>query len=159
MISENVKCVMVIDDTLPVGVTANTAAILGMTLGKTIPELVGPDVSDGDSAVHSGIVAVPIPVLADTPDGLHVLHTRLQEPGFADVHAVDFTELAKKCGTYDEYQTRMFSASAESLRYLGIALCGPKKKVEQLTGSLPLLKYLSFPEEGRRHRREKLHRA
>lgn len=28
----------------------------------------------------------------------------------------------------------------EALTYLGLALCGPKKQVNKLTGSLPLLK-------------------
>ena len=31
------KCVMVIDESLPRGLIANTAAILGITLGKNIP--------------------------------------------------------------------------------------------------------------------------
>ena len=28
----------------------------------------------------------------------------------------------------------------EALQYFGVAVCGPKKKVNQLTGSLPLLR-------------------
>lgn len=35
------KCVMVIDEKLPVGLIANTAAILGMTLGRERPQTVG----------------------------------------------------------------------------------------------------------------------
>ena len=31
---ENEKCVMIIDENLPLGLIANTAAILGITLGK-----------------------------------------------------------------------------------------------------------------------------
>ena len=37
---QNEKCVMVIDENLPLGVIANTAAIMGITLGKQMPEVV-----------------------------------------------------------------------------------------------------------------------
>ncbi len=40
------KCVMIIDEQLPLGIIANTAAIMGITLGKSIPEVVGKDVYD-----------------------------------------------------------------------------------------------------------------
>ena len=35
------KVVLVIDENLPTGVIANTAAVLGVSLGKLKPELVG----------------------------------------------------------------------------------------------------------------------
>lgn len=35
------KCVIVINHELPVGVIANTAAVLSINLGKMIPEIVG----------------------------------------------------------------------------------------------------------------------
>ena len=35
---QNEKCVMVIDEHLPLGIIANTAAIMGITLGKKMPE-------------------------------------------------------------------------------------------------------------------------
>ena len=38
---QNEKCVMVIDEQLPLGIIANTAAITGITLGKAMPEVVG----------------------------------------------------------------------------------------------------------------------
>lgn len=38
---QNEKCVMVIDEQLPLGIIANTAAVMGITLGKAMPEVVG----------------------------------------------------------------------------------------------------------------------
>ena len=38
---QNQKCVMVMDEDLPLGVIANTAGIMGITLGKHMPETVG----------------------------------------------------------------------------------------------------------------------
>ncbi|MBF4785891.1 DUF2000 family protein, partial [Clostridioides difficile] len=34
MENKNSKCVMVIDENLPMGIISNTAAIMGITLGK-----------------------------------------------------------------------------------------------------------------------------
>lgn len=49
---QNEKCVMVIDETLPPGIAANTAGIMGITLGRHMPEAVGPDVSDLNGKTH-----------------------------------------------------------------------------------------------------------
>lgn len=38
---QNEKCVMVIDEHLPLEIIANTAAIMEITLGKKMPEVVG----------------------------------------------------------------------------------------------------------------------
>ena len=46
--NNNMKCVMVMDEELPAGVAANTAALLGMTLGSRIEGAVGFDVVDQD---------------------------------------------------------------------------------------------------------------
>ena len=52
---QNEKCVMVIDESLPLGIIANTAAIMGITLGKKMPEVVGADVTDQSGNEHLGI--------------------------------------------------------------------------------------------------------
>lgn len=57
------KCVMVLDEALPLGVIANTAGIMGLTLGKHIPETIGPKVLDKSGCVHLGIIQIPVPVL------------------------------------------------------------------------------------------------
>ena len=63
MEAENRKCVMILDEELPAGVLANAAGILGMTLGKQIPEVIGPDVLDKNGREHLGITAYPVPIL------------------------------------------------------------------------------------------------
>ncbi|MEN6384757.1 MAG: DUF2000 family protein, partial [Phycisphaerales bacterium] len=59
------KIVMVINKELPLGLVANTAAVLGISLGKMFQQdIVGCDIQDGDGNIHSGITAKTIPVLA-----------------------------------------------------------------------------------------------
>lgn len=101
---QNEKCVMVIDENLPLGIIANTAAIMGITLGKEMPEV------------------------------------KLYQPEFQNLTVVDFSDLAQGCKTYDEFIEKMGNVSESTLQYFGLAICGPKKKVSKLTGSMPLLR-------------------
>lgn len=136
----NEKCVMVIDGNLPAGMIANTAAIMGITLGKNLPEVVGADVTDQSGARHLGIIEFPVPILRGTRPVLKELRETLSQPGFQDLTVVDFSELAQGCKTYDEFIEKMGRAPESTLEYIGVAICGPKKKVNQLTGSMPLLR-------------------
>lgn len=134
------KCVMVLNEHLPLGLIANTAAILGITLGKKMPEVVGTDVTDHSGNAHLGIIEFPVPILKGTPECLKALRERLYAPKFEEVTVVDFSDLAQSCKTYEEFIGKMHTADESALSYFGIALCGPKKKVNKLTGNLPLLR-------------------
>jgi len=137
---QNEKCVMVIDEGLPPGVIANTAAILGITLGKRLPEVVGADVTDQSGCLHPGIIEFPVPILRGSPEVLRGMRERLCQPDFRELTVVDFSDLAQGCKTYDEFIGKMAGVPESSLRYFGIAVCGAKKKVNKLTGSMPLLR-------------------
>lgn len=65
---------------------------------------------------------------------------RRELPGFQELTAVDFSDLSQGCKTYDEFIEKMGRTPESTLRYFGVAICGPKKKVNQLTGSMPLLR-------------------
>lgn len=135
---EEQKCVIVLDKALPVGLLANTAAILGTTLGKLRPEIVGADVRDQEGRAHVGIVNIPVPVLQADAAALAALRERLYGPEGEGVLAVDFSDTAQGCGDYGEYEDKMAQKGASC--YLGVLLCGRKKQVGKLTGNLPLLR-------------------
>ena len=137
---QNEKCVMVMDEQLPVGMLANTAAILGITLGQKLPAVVGDDVVDQSGQTHLGIIAFPVPILKRSREGIRELLEKLRQPEFQGVVAVDFSELAQGCKTYCDYITKMGNTPETDLSYLGLAICGSKRLVNQLTGSLPLLR-------------------
>lgn len=137
---ENEKCVVVIDERLPLGVAANTAAILGITLGKKRPEIVGADVADKTGKVHLGIIAFPVPILKGSAEEIRTLREKLYQPDFSDLTAADFSDLAQGCKTYAVFTEKMKEVPETKLNYFGIAICGPKKKINKLTGSLPLLR-------------------
>ena len=137
---QNEKCVMVIDERLPLGLIANTAAILGITLGKKMPEVVGADVMDRSGNRHLGMIEFPVPILRGSPECIKQVRERLYQPEFQELTVVDFSDLAQGCKTYEEYIEKMGNVSEHDLQYFGIAVCGAKKKVNKLTGSMPLLR-------------------
>lgn len=137
---QNEKCVMVIDEHLPLGMIANTAAIMGITLGKKLPEVVGADVIDKTGNGHLGIIEFPVPVLKGDTERIKAIREKLYEPDFSDLTVVDFSDLAQSCKTYEEFTEKMKAALETDLHYLGIAICGAKKKINKLTGSMPLLR-------------------
>lgn len=134
----NEKCVIVVDGSLPLGLIANTAAILGIAIGSRLPGVVGGDVRDGGGNGHMGIIEFPVPVLRANAEELGKLRLALYGSDYADVTAADFSDIAQSCKTYDEYIDKM--GAAEELRYFGVAICGSAKKVNRLTGSMALLR-------------------
>ncbi len=137
---QNEKCVMIIDENLPLGIIANTAAIMGITLGKKMPGVVGSDVVDKTGNEHLGIIEFPVPILKGNMDSIKAIREKLYEPDFSDLTVVDFSDLAQSCKTYDEFIGKMGTAAETDLNYFGIAICGAKKKVNKLTGNIPLLR-------------------
>ncbi len=53
---ENKKCVMVINSSLSLGIISNCCAIMGMTMGKEMPEIIGENVFDNSGNEHLGII-------------------------------------------------------------------------------------------------------
>lgn len=134
----NEKCVMIIDESLPLGEIANAAAVLGITLGGKMPEAVGENVRDSAGNPHIGVIKIPVPILKASRDVIGKLRLRLYDRQFGDITAVDFTDLAQSCKTYDEFIDKMSYTS--ELNYIGLALCGDNRKISKLTGNLPLMR-------------------
>lgn len=137
---EDEKCVMVIDESMPAGLIANAAAIMGITLGKEKPEIVGANVVDGSGRLHLGIIEFPVPVLKGSGEEIRSIRDRLYLPEFRELPTVDFSRLAQGCKNYEEFTEKMARMDERELEYLGIAICGPKKKVNKLTGGMRLLR-------------------
>ena len=130
------KCVIVLDADLPLGLIANTAAVLALSLGSRLP-IVGPDNQDASGSLHSGLTKIPVPILRSDASSLKAL--REKATALEGVFVVDVTDAAQTTTNYQDYTQKLAGSTAESLRYLGLALFGPKKSVNKLVGALPLL--------------------
>lgn len=137
---QNLKCVMIIDGDLPMGIIANTAAVMGITLGERIPNIVGSDVYDKTGNCHLGITEFPIPILKGTSSLIKELRRRLYQPEFNELTVVDFSDVAQSCNNYSEFTGKIAGVSYVDLNYFGIAIYGNKNQVNKLTGSIALLR-------------------
>jgi len=133
------KCVILIDQHLPLGVIANTAAVLSINLGKMIPEMVGHDHKDNAGDNHHGITTMAIPILKSSAQLLKEMRQAVKayEPDLTVVDLITATQTTK---SYADYVHQYESTPIERLEYLGLALYGELKVVNKLTGSLGLLK-------------------
>jgi len=134
------KCVFVIDHSLPLGLIANTAAVLSLSLGQRNPELVGPDLQNKDGETHAGITTIVMPVLKGDQDVIQSICKKAKSLGHPSLQVIDVTDAAQSTKNYNDYAHKLAERSSDELRFLGICLYGPNDIVKSLTGSLPLLR-------------------
>src|SRR6266849_4827826 len=136
----SLKCVMVIDQELSIGLVANTAAVLSISLGKTVADIIGHDIYDAAGHLHVGITRTPIPILRGTKETIRSIRRQLYDSNYKDVFVVDFCNAAQSTKNYDDYSRKLTETPIDDLVFLGIALYGPEKIVNKFTGSMPLLR-------------------
>jgi hypothetical protein len=137
MITKN-KCAVVVGDELPTGLAANAAGVLSATLGHRVDGLVGADVEDADGVAHPGIIHVPLPILkAPRAEVAAIVRAAAEDD---ELFFVAFSALAQSCRTYAEYAAKMAATVTADLDSIGVGLHGPRKRVDRLVGSLPLLR-------------------
>lgn len=135
------KIVMIINQELPLGLVANTAAVLGISLSKMFPQdIVGCDIQDATGNVHRGITAQAIPVLGASREQIKDIRDRMFDHSYSDTTVIDFSEVAQSCLEYDHYIRRLSCLPSSAIYYSGICLYGPKKQINKLTGSMGLLR-------------------
>ncbi len=102
----------------------------------------GRDLTDADGVPHPGITVLPLPVLAAPAERLRRIRgeAALAVRQGEDVLVVDFTDIAQRTHRYDDYAEALAGARAGDLAYAGVLLYGPRTLVDDLTGSLPLLR-------------------
>ncbi|KIX14692.1 DUF2000 domain-containing protein [Dethiosulfatarculus sandiegensis] len=130
------KIVMLVNKKLPVGLATNTAAVLGISLGKAKKEIIGADLKDGSDIVHKGITSESIPILGADSQTLKQIYDKAIANN--QVEVIDFSQLAQRCRDYKDYSQRLSQTRNQDLELSGLCLCGPKKDIQKLTGSLGL---------------------
>lgn len=134
------KCVFVIDHNLPLGLIANTAAVLSLSLGQRNPDLVGPDLRNKDGEAHAGITTIVMPILKGDKNVIHTLCKKAKSMADSGLQVIDVTDAAQTTRNYADYAHKLSERSSDDLRFLGVCLYGPHDVVKSLTGNLPLLR-------------------
>ena len=126
--------VVIIAAEAPIGVALNTAALLGVGVGRHHDDTVGPDTADAAGTAHTGMCAYPIPILR--ADDLRTL--RAQAAARPDITVHDMHQVAQRARTYEQMSTTLAGTKPADIEYLGLALFGPRSSIDSLTGALPL---------------------
>lgn len=133
------KCAVIVNESLAPGFAANTAAVLGVSLGKLRSEMVGRDLTDASGRSHHGITTLPIPVLKANAASLRDLRSRLKEVE-SELLVIDVISATRTTKSYEEYATVLETSPEDGIEYFGLALYGDKKMVARFTGGLALLR-------------------
>jgi hypothetical protein len=129
------RCTIIINKNLPIGLAMNAASVIGISFGCTVENLVGLDLQSQDDVNYPGVIYSPLPILTASHDYIHeLLEITKQEK---DIYHMPFSALAQSCKTYDE---KISSVRSQDIELVAIGLIGPKKKINKITGSLPLYK-------------------
>lgn len=132
------RCTIIIDKDLPAGLAMNAASVIGISFGRTVDNLVGPDMQCLDEVNYPGVIYAPLPVLLASGDYLHELQASAESDD--EMYVMPFSALAQSCKTYEEYGERISSVKSENIELVAIGIIGPKKKLTRMTGNLPLYK-------------------
>jgi hypothetical protein len=134
---EPMRCVAVIDQTLPIGNAANAAAVLALTMGKRQPQLAGAALVDASGDAHPGLIPIGIPVLGAPGDDLPAIRGKAVAAG---LEVVDFPVQGQQTNDYGEFRRLVRETNPEGLRYLGVMIYGTRKKVSRVVGRYSLLR-------------------
>jgi hypothetical protein len=133
--SEN-KCVIILNENLPLGQLVNAAAVLTMSIGKLHPDLVGRNLEDGSGHHHQGITTIPLPVLKGAGKLQEMREGLKNHEG--ELTVVDLIDATSTTASYEEYAMELQKNT--QLNYHGIAIYGSRKLVNKYTGSLGLVR-------------------
>ncbi|WP_374637495.1 DUF2000 domain-containing protein [Paracoccus sp. (in: a-proteobacteria)] len=131
-----IKSVILLLDSLPAGLKANIAAVLGMSLAHYYPELVGGPATTACGRELPGITTIPVPILSADETVLSEIYLTASDLDLV----VPFGTAALTTKTYDDYCTRLGALTDDDQGVKGLLLYGPKKSVDKLVGQLPLLR-------------------
>ncbi|MTI81061.1 MAG: DUF2000 domain-containing protein [Firmicutes bacterium] len=134
------KCIMIVDGDLPIGLIANTTAALGISIASEVNGLTGKKLLDKDGRVHQGITNIPIPILTLPREEIRVKYDEMLEKNDSDIKIIGFNETAQKPLNYENYELKLSKTKKDQINYLGLCLYGPKKKINKLTGNLRMLR-------------------
>jgi hypothetical protein len=134
---ESKRCVIVVDDSLPIGRAANAAAVIALTLGKRHPGLAGVDLIDASGAAHPGLIPIGITVLGAPTVELVTLRERALS---RRLDVVDFPAQGQETTDYAAFCASVAKVATSALIYVGVGIFGARKAVGKVVGRYALLR-------------------
>ena len=134
---ESNRCVIIVDDSLPIGRAANAAAVIALTLGKRHPGLAGVDLIDASGVAHPGLIPIGITVLGAPAGELVTLRERALS---RRLDVVDFPAQGQETTDYAVFGASVAKVATSALVYVGVGIFGARKAVGKVVGRYALLR-------------------
>ncbi|MEE3663750.1 DUF2000 domain-containing protein [Brenneria sp. g21c3] len=132
------KIVIIIDDNMNKGVTANRAAVLMSGLAAKFPAIIGKNHMTRDNVEIEGFTQLPVIILSRPEDKSYAnLVESIQKEGC--YHTI-FLKRAEGARSYVDYSDSISADNFEDLDIDGIAIFGKRKKVDKLTKNFSSLR-------------------
>lgn len=133
-----VRWAVVVDGRLPAGLVANAAACLGAAVAALVPAVIGDSARDASGTSHPGLPWLGCTILRGDGDTVRAVHSKAL--GDPEVLVADMAAVAQRVRVYADYLAKVRDASEERLAYYAVSVLGPRKAIDRLVGSLPLLR-------------------
>ncbi|WP_299142895.1 DUF2000 domain-containing protein [uncultured Vibrio sp.] len=132
------KIVIIIDDGMNKGVTANRAAVLMSGLAAKYPAIVGKSHITRDNISVEGFTQLPVIILTRPEDKTYVdLIKSIRQAG---CYHTMFLRRAEGFRSYADYSESISEDSFDELDIDGVVIYGKRKKVDKLTKNFPSLR-------------------
>jgi hypothetical protein len=136
----DLKIAVILNPDLPVGLIANTAAVVSTGLGAASPGVAGVELTDHTGFCYSTSADRPVPILQATRDALQSLRLKAAETRPDNGYLVVFPAFARKLHSFQDYMAAVPQSDLATEDLDGIGLLGPSKWIKSLTGSMKLLR-------------------
>lgn len=130
------KSAIIIDESLPIGLLANTAACITTGLFHNLPHAYGPEIH-GTDHTFIPITKIPILILKKGKRDFKEIIRRINDSG---LRCMIFTKEGQSTADYSEYIKRTEGKSLSELHIVGIGIIGDDVQVTKVAGDVPLLK-------------------
>lgn len=136
---EEHRVAIVVDPSLPLGLLANTVAVIGVGLGAAFPWLGNHPLIDAAGHEVLNSANRPVPILQASAEEIGAMFLKAA-PAPEHAAIVPFPAYARALHAFAEYRDGFGGRDLASERIEGLGLAGPAKWVRSLTGSLKLLR-------------------
>lgn len=130
------RSAIVLDETMPTGLLANTTACITTGLFNSEPEALGPAI-EGSDCSFIPITKIPILILKKADKDFLDLLNRAKNN---NLKYMLFTREGQSTTSYEQYVERVQSKSASEVTIVGIGVIGDDDAVKKFAGDLALLR-------------------
>ena len=138
--TSDLKVAVILNPDLPIGLIANTAAVISIGLGAATPGVGKAELQDKTGFRFSISADRPVPILQASRETLQIFRIKSAETRPQSGNLVVFPEFARRLHNFEDYLATLPDRDLNGENLDGIGLLGPSKWVKSITGNLKLLR-------------------